>query len=80
MLVSSGIDIITIEAEAGMFQTIFQKLEEERLEISKSYLLLPNLVNCAHTLAIKLLHSNLINILLNKKFSLNERESLLIGI
>jgi len=54
ILASSGIDVITIEAKAGMFQTTFQKLKEKRLEISTSYNLLPNLVNCDHILVIKL--------------------------
>jgi hypothetical protein len=51
---SSGIDGIAIEAEARVFQTTFQELKEKGLEISASHLLLPNLVNCAQKLAIKL--------------------------
>jgi hypothetical protein len=61
VLASSGIDVIAIEAKAGMFQTTFQKLKEKGLEIRTSYVLLANLVNCAHTLTIKLSLSNLLD-------------------
>lgn len=80
VLASSGIDFIAIEAKAGIFQTAFQKFKEKGLDISTSHLLLANLVNCAHTLAIKLPLSNLISVLSNKQLGSSERESLLIGI
>jgi hypothetical protein len=80
VLASSGIDFIAIEAEAGMFQTTFQKLKEKGLEISTSHLLVAILVNCAHALAIKLSLSNLIDVLSNKQLGSSERESLFIGI
>lgn len=79
-LASSGTDVIAIEAEAGRFQTTFRELEKNGSEIGASHLLLPNLINCAHTLATKLQLGNLLDDLPNKQLGPSERESLLIGI